>query len=80
MKKYNEFAMTERLIRTAGAFGTICVWDFPSYDEHEISEIEGILKSVAVELEASGYEVKTYPAPKCEEGLTNKKLLTAKRR
>lgn len=79
MKKYNEFAMTERLIRTAGAFGTICVWDFPSYDEHEISEIEGILKSVAAELEASGYEVKTYPAPKCGFGLADKILLTASR-
>ena len=72
--------MTERLIRTAGTFGTICVWDFPDYGEHDVKEIEGILKNVATQLEDYGYKVKTYPAPKCEEGLTNKKLLTAKRR
>ena len=79
MKKYNEFVMTERLIRTAGAFGAICVWDFPDYEEHDVKEIEGILKNVAAQLEDYGYKVKTYPAPKCGERLTNKKLLTAKR-
>ena len=79
MKKYNEFAMTERLIRTAEKRGKICVCDFPNYDEHEISEIEGILKEVAAKLDDYGYEVKTYQAPKCGFGLADKILLTASR-
>lgn len=79
MKKYNEFRMEEILIRTAEKKEEICVCDFPDYDEHEISEIEGILKNVAAELEANGYEVTTYQAPKCGFGLASKTLLTAKR-
>lgn len=79
MKKYNEFMMEERLIRTAEKNEKICVCDFPSYDEHDTREIEGILKNVAAELEANGYEVVTYPAPKCGFGLASKRLLEAKR-
>lgn len=79
MKKYNEFRMEERLIRTVEQVGEIWVCDFPDYDEHEISEIKGILKNVAAELEANGYEVVTYPVPKCGWGLATKRLLEAKR-
>lgn len=79
MKKYNEFRMEEKLIRTAEQVGEISVWDFPDYDEHDTSEIEGMLKNVAAELEANGYEVVTYPAPKCGWGLADKTLLTASR-
>lgn len=78
MKVYNKYQMTEKLIIKAEKKEEICVCDFPSYDEHEISEIEGILKSVAAELEANGYEVVTYPAPKCAWGLADKTLLTVK--
>lgn len=79
MKKYNEFRMEERLIRTVEQVGEIWVCDFPDYDEHDTSEIEGILKNVAAQLEDYGYEVKTYPAPKCGFGLASKRLLEAKR-
>lgn len=79
MKKYNKYVMTERLMKTAGTLGVICVWDFPDYDEHDVKEIEGILKEVAAQLGDYGYKVKTYPAPKCGEGLADKILLTASR-
>ena len=78
MKKYNEFVMTERLIRTAEKRGKICVRDFPNYDEHDTREIEDILKNVAAQLDDYGYEATTYPAPKCGWGLSDKTLLEAK--
>ncbi len=78
MKKYNEFRMEERLIRTVEQTGEICVCDFPDYDEHDTSEIKGILKNVAAQLEDYGYEVVTYPVPKCGWGLATRMLLEAK--
>lgn len=78
MKKYNKYVMTERLMKKAGTFGVICVWDFPDYDEHDVKEIEGILKEVAEKLDDYGYEATTYPAPKCGWGLSDKTLLEAK--
>lgn len=79
MKVYNKYQMTEKLIIKAEENGKICVWDFPDYDEHDVKEIEGILKNVAAKLDDYGYKVKTYPAPKCGFGLASKRLLEAKR-
>ena len=79
MKVYNKYQMTEKLIIKAEENGKICVWDFLDYDEHDVKEIEGILKEVAVQLDDYGYEVKTYQAPKCGFGLADKILLTASR-
>ena len=78
MKVYNKYQMTEKLIIKAEKSKKICVWDFPDYDEHDVKEIEEILKEVAAKLDDYGYEATTYPAPKCGWGLSDKTLLEAK--
>ena len=81
MKKYNLERMAERLLNKIEEHNAneICVWDFPNYDEHFVSEIEGILDIVAECLETDGYKVNRRKAPKCGWGMASYAMVSVER-
>lgn len=79
MKKYNVESMVETLLNRLIKNEEICVWDFPNYDEHSITEIENILDIVDDCLEPNGYKVKRRKAPACGWGLANYAMIWLER-